>query len=378
MAIPWQEQVRRALFSTWLPVLQEGCQLGGHFRRFGARQLYTLQTKIVKISWPWRGFGVALYLIDFLIGEVPKMRRSPVLTVVLLLITFGVLMTFFISKSVISVFSGEGPVNLEKNSVAVLELEGVILDGKKFLKQLKKYRKDDRIKAFVININSPGGVVGPSQEINTELIRTRTEFKKPVVAISSNLMASGAYYSAVAADKIIVAPGALVGSIGVIMEFANLEKLYDWAKVSRYTITSGKFKDSGSEYRPMRDDERQLFQDMINEVYEQFVDAIAVGRNMKADDVRLYADGRVMTGAQSVKLGFADSVGTIEEAQAQAAELAGLGKHYEIFEPPKSRPGLLELLSSEEDVSSQWNHIVNKVLKTELVNRPLYLMSGAW
>jgi protease-4 len=137
-------------------------------------------------------------------------------------------------------------------------------------------------------------------------------------------MASGAYYSAVGADKIVVAPGAMVGSIGVIMEFANLEKLYDWAKISRFTINTGKYKDSGAEYRSMRDDEKELFQNMINEVWGQFKAAVAEGRNLKPEEVEPYADGRVFTGDFAVKNGFADEVGTVGRAYELAADLAGI------------------------------------------------------
>ncbi len=271
-----------------------------------------------------------------------------------------------------------------KNSILHLELDGVILDGKKFLKQLIKYRKNDKIKAIVISVNSPGGVVGPSQEIYEEIRRVREDYKKPVVVHSTGLMASGAYYAAVAADKIIVNQGTMMGSIGVIMEFMNMEKLYDWAKVKRYSINTGKYKDSGAEYRPMREDERVLFQSLVNDVWEQFKDAVAQGRNLKPEFVNQYADGRVFTGVQGVKLGFADDFGTLEDAYDVAADLAGLGDDYEIFDPPKHKSGILDFLSQAEDEESSVSHlekginsITNHLLQTQLANRPLYLMPGA-
>lgn len=328
------------------------------------------------------------------------MKRNSWLMIFVLMFVFVGAFVFFVGKGVMSVISmggGESAKIASNNSIMHLRLQGVIIDGEKFLKALKKYRKEDDIKAFVIEINSPGGVVGPSQEIYAEIKRTREEFKKPVVAVSPGLVASGAYYSAVAADKLIVAPGAMVGSIGVIMEFANLEHLYEWAKVSRYTITTGKYKDSGAEYRSMRDDERQLFQDMINEVWVQFKEAVADGRKMKMEDVEPYADGRVMTGVRAVKLGFADEVGTVDHAFEVAAVLAKL-KKFEIFELPKKHPGLMELLTgADEDaeadsrsflgnklssampnagqISSQ---ILNDVLKADLLNKPLFILPGFW
>jgi protease-4 len=320
------------------------------------------------------------------------MRRSPFLVILFLIFVFGSLFVFFSGTSAISLFGGsEENVKVSaKNSILLIDLEGIILDSKKFVKNLKKYRKDNKIKAVVININSPGGVVGPSQEIYAEIKKIRDEFKKPVVAVSTNLLASGAYYSAVAADKIVVAPGSMVGSIGVIMEFANLEKLYDWAKISRFTITTGKYKDSGSEYRAMRDDERKIFQDLIDDVYTQFVVAVSEGRNLKEEEVKAYADGRVFTGAQAVKLGFADKVGTTDDAINLAAEMAHLGKDFEVFEIPKNKNSLFELLSMEDEASSlfkgktsaalekSFENIFSKAVKADLLNQPLFILPGFW
>jgi len=221
------------------------------------------------------------------------------------------------------------------------------------------------------------------------LKRFKEETKKPIVCVSTGIIASGAYYSAVACDKIVVAPGALVGSIGVIMEFANLEKLYDWAKVSRYTITSGKFKDSGAEYRPMRDDERALFQEMIDEVYAQFKKTVMDSRKLSDEVMKEYADGRVFTGAKAVEKGFADALGTYEDAVVLTAELAGLGKDYEIYEVPKRKRSILDLGDGAEDdpINSLFeshaggSSAVKEVLKTmkvDLLNQPLYLMPGSW
>lgn len=283
-----------------------------------------------------------------------------------------------------------------RNSILQLNLEGVIFNGKTFLKNIKKYRENEKIRAVLININSPGGSVGPSQEIYSEIKRLREEFKKPVVCVSTGIMASGAYYAAAACDKIVVAPGALVGSIGVIMEFANLEKLYDWAKISRYSITSGKFKDSGAEYRSMRADERALFQDMINEVYLQFKTTVKESRKLSEEVVTEYADGRVFTGATAVKLGFADQVGTYEDAIKLTAEIAGLGANYELFEVPKKKMSIFDFDfggSDEDDTlnglaqyadilkSSKGDPIAEiskKILKVHFLNQPMMILPGYW
>lgn len=277
-----------------------------------------------------------------------------------------------------------------KNTILHLDLKGVIMSGQKFIKNLKKYKEEDKIKAIVININSPGGAVGPSQEIYSEIARVK-ELKKPVVCVTTGVMASGAYYSAVACDKIVVAPGAMIGSIGVIMEFANLEKLYDWAKISRYTITSGKFKDSGAEFRAMRDDEKQLFQEMITEVYQQFRKAVMDGRQLKDDVMDNYADGRVFTGAKAVELGFADQIGTYEDAVQLAAKLANLGEDYEVFEIPRKKMSIFDLTAGEDEdeigslarffganANKSSIEFVQDALKIEYLNQPMYLMPGYW
>lgn len=322
------------------------------------------------------------------------MRKNPWLMLAVLFCAFLVLFVIAIGSSVSNFFKGgEGSVKVaSRNSILKLELDGVIIDGKKFLKQLKKYREDENIKAIVIEVNSPGGVVGPSQEIYSEILKVRQTLKKPVVVVSTGLMASGAYYAAVAADKIVVAPGTMMGSIGVIMEFMNLEKLYDWAKVSRFSINTGKYKDSGAEYRTMRSDERELFQELINDVFGQFKQAVADGRGLKIDFVSQYADGRVFTGATGVKLGFADELGTVDDAYELASDLAGLDD-FDIFEPPKRHPGILDLITaqtggSDEDAESSFlrgrglessiDLAIRKVLHTELANRPLFLMPGSW
>ena len=285
--------------------------------------------------------------------------------------------------------------SISKNEILHLEINGIIMNGKKFLHNLKKYSKEESVKAIVVEINSPGGAVGPSQEIYYELIRAKKETKKPIICVSTGLMASGGYYSALGCDQILVAPGAMIGSIGVIMEFANLEDLYSWAKIKRFTITSGKFKDSGSEYRAMRDDEKQLFQDMINEVYEQFRDTVAAARKLKVDIVSQYADGRVMTGSTAVKLGFADVEGTFEDAVRMAAQKAKLGDDYHLFKPKKEKNTFFDLLmdnDDEDDLNSlegladlklamkkqPIDMIIKHVFKTQYLNQPLFLMPGHW
>ncbi|WP_413288534.1 signal peptide peptidase SppA [Bdellovibrio sp. HCB337] len=323
------------------------------------------------------------------------MKNPFVRFIVVVLVIVGLVSIVKWTSDKVGESADETTAFVTKNSILQLDLEGVIMNGKKFLKKLKKYKDEDKIKAIVININSPGGAVGPSQEIYEAIKAVKAETKKPIICSSSGLLASGAYYSAVACDKIVVAPGALVGSIGVIMEFANLEKLYDWAKISRFSITSGKFKDSGAEYRQMRPEEKALFQDLINDVYGQFKQAVMDGRGLKDDVVSTYADGRVMTGAQAVKLGFADQLGTLEDAVKLAAQTANLGTDYKLFEAPKRKPSFWDLLEQqdEDDLNSAEETVkfftskgadkavetsLRKVFRAQYLNQPMMIMPGFW
>lgn len=289
-------------------------------------------------------------------------------------------------KSAVESYRGEHHGEVAKNSILHLDLRGVILNGEQFLDNLKEYREEKDIKAIIINVNSPGGAVGPSQEIFTELLKTRNEFSKPIVCYTSGLMASGGYYVALGCDKIVVAPGALLGSIGVIMSFANLEKLYDWAKIGRYSITSGKFKDSGAEYRAMRDDEKKLFQEMIDEVYQQFKTAVKESRkDISPSDLEEYTDGRVFTGSKAVSLKFADQVGTYDDAVAEAAKLAAIKPgEFKIFEIPRKTKSIWDLgeEKDEDTINSAIKKAVEgwglKLMGAELNNQPVFLMPGTW
>ncbi len=262
------------------------------------------------------------------------------------------------------------------NAIMKLDLDGVIMDGKKFLKDLRKYRKVDEIKAIVVHMNSPGGVVGPSQEIYSELKKTREVYNKPVIVSGSGLMASGAFYAAMGADRIITNPGTLMGSVGVIMEFANLERLYDWAKIRRFVIKTGAYKDTGAEYRTMRDDEKALLQKLMDDVLLQFKKAIAEGRKMPMEKVDQYADGRIFTGEEAVELGFADQVGTLSDAIEVAGEMTGLGKDPKIFEPPKEYESIMEFLTANQEGSVKAMELMSNQLKT--LGQPLYLMKGTY
>ena len=206
--------------------------------------------------------------------------------------------------------------------VGVVEIKGVIADPKPTLSQLKTFRKDKDVKAIVLRIDSPGGGVGPSQEIYAEVAKT-TPLKK-VVASMGAIAASGGYYVGAAADHIMANPGTITGSIGVIMEFADAQDLFEKIGVSAVVIKSGDYKDTGSPLRKMTPEERTLLEGFVDNVHEQFVTAVAEGREMSKEKVRAIADGRIFSGQQAQELGLLDSLGNMEDAIALAAELGGI------------------------------------------------------
>lgn len=293
------------------------------------------------------------------------------LALILVCILGGILMMI---GSVVTAINPQQSSALTGPSILHMKLEGVIMDGGEFLETLAKYRKRDEIKAILITLNSPGGVVGPSQEIHREIQRTREEFKKPVYVYCRSVAASGAYYAAVASDRIYTTPGCFMGSIGVLMEFVNLEKLYGWAKIERFALTTGEFKDTGAEYRPMKPAERTYLQGQLTEVLDQFKKAVADGRKLKPGVLDENADGRVFSGAKAVELGFADEVGTWEDARQALGEKVGLGKDPKVFEPKKPQ-SFFEMLANGGE-GNPFESTLKEVFQTEFKGKPLFIMPG--
>lgn len=289
----------------------------------------------------------------------PRKKFSPLAIVLLLSGAFFVLFMiitggYYMSrtsgtsggKRTASILSGEG-------SVGVIELNGVIMDSKKTLKKLEKFEEADDVKAVVLRLNSPGGAVAPSQEIY-EAVKA---YKKPLIVSMSSVAASGAYYVAMGAKKVYANPGTITGSIGVIMEFVNLEKLYDWAKVKRYAIKTGKFKAVGAEYKEMTAEERELLQTMVDDVLGQFRKAVAEGRKLKMDQVVSVSDGRIFSGSQAKAAKLVDELGTLQDAINAAAKEAKIeGKPHVVYPERKGKSRLLQLLlddgNDDEDASA--------------------------
>ncbi len=206
--------------------------------------------------------------------------------------------------------------------VGVIEIDGVIVDSKETLGLIKRFRENNDIQAIVIRINSPGGVIGPSQEIYRE-IRKTTQTKK-VVASMGSIAASGGYYVAAATDGIVANPGTITGSIGVIMAYTNFRKVLDKIGMIPVVIKSGPYKDLGSPTKEMSSKERSVLQAFVDQAHQQFVTAVAEARKMDIERVKNLADGRIYTGEEAVKQGLVDRLGNLEDAIQWAGEMGGI------------------------------------------------------
>jgi len=235
-------------------------------------------------------------------------------------------------------------IGLSGNHIATLELEGVISDSKEFIDELKDYGNRAAVRSVVIRINSPGGGVAASQEIHEAIKKFRSESKKKVVVSMGSVAASGGYYVACAADKIFANPGSITGSIGVIAEWYNYGDLLRWAKMQSIVIKSGTFKDAGSATRPLTEEEKAYFQNLIGNMDNQFVSAVAGSRKMKDADVRKLADGRVYTGQEAKTQGLVDAIGTYQDAIAEAGRLGGIQGTPKVLSPAKKKFSILDLL----------------------------------
>jgi protease IV len=245
----------------------------------------------------------------------------------------------FMALAWIAIQGGRGGSVMSRaggDRVGVVEVTGVIGDDKTFLKELREFAEEPRIRAIVVRIDSPGGAVGPSQEI-FEAMR-RVQKTKHVLASMGSIAASGGFYIAMGGEKVFANPGTLTGSIGVISEFPNVSGLLHWAGVEMRTITAGKLKDAGSPFREMSTEERSYFQAMLEDVHGQFIGAVAEARNLPEAEVRKVADGRVFTGRKAKELKLVDELGGLQDAVREAGKLAGMRGEPRIEYPAKDRP----------------------------------------
>ncbi len=295
-----------------------------------------------------------------------KRGLSYYLGMIIVFILGGFILIYAVSKVSFSFFT-------KVDTVAIVPVEGTIVTSDETVRTLQKYAEDPEVKAIVLKVDSPGGAVGASQEIYGEVRRVIEEHKKPVVASFGNIAASGGYYVACAADEIITNPGSLTGSIGVIMELPNFQELIRKIGVQMEVVKSGEFKDIASPTRELTEKERHILESVINDVYDQFFEAVYSGRKVqiraavlkdleqRTDDdtttptvteeqvkqyLRNLADGRIFSGRQAVEHGLADQTGTLQDAINRVAARAGIeGKPH--VKRPKKEFSVFDLVTSK-------------------------------
>ena len=231
--------------------------------------------------------------------------------------------------------------------IGVVDLDGVILSPEPVVGQLKKFADDSSIKAIILHVNSPGGGVAASEEIYREVKRVREEKKKRVVVSIGTVGASGAYYIASASNKIYADQGSIVGSIGVIAEWVNYGDLLKWAKLKNIVLKTGEFKDTGNPARDLTPAEQAYMQSLIDNMFGQFVQAVADGRSMKFDDVKAIANGKVWTGKQALDMKLIDGVGDFEAVVKDTAKSVNISGEPTLVHPEKDRKTLLDLMTGD-------------------------------
>lgn len=244
----------------------------------------------------------------------------------------------FLALIILTIFSDpvDETLSTSGEKIAIIELKDIILTSDDVVRQFKKFRENRSIQAIVFRIESPGGGVSASQEIYEEVKKTR-ESGKPVVVSMGSVAASGGYYVACGASKIIANPGSITGSIGVIFQFLHVNELLHKLGIDAATYKSGRYKDAGSPFRKPTDDDKKFYDQLLQDVYEQFVEVVANERKLDKKIVRSYADGRIFTGRQALEIGLIDSIGTYEDAIDIAAGLAGISGKPRIVKETKKR-----------------------------------------
>jgi protease-4 len=257
-----------------------------------------------------------------------------------LVVTGLVFVACFLAILGLLVVAERGEVSLGGNRVALVEVQGLILSAEDVVRELEEHLEDAGIRAVVVRVESPGGVVGPSQEIHDAVVRVRQK-GKPVVVSMGAIAASGGYYLAAPANHIVASPGTLTGSIGVLMQLAEIEGLLKKVGVHLEVIKAGRHKDVGNFARAMTPEERAILQALLDDMYDQFVTVVAEGRRLDRAKVLELADGRIYTGRRAKELGLVDSLGGLEDAVSTAGKLAGISGKPHLVRP--RRPFLTDV-----------------------------------
>ena len=258
-----------------------------------------------------------------------------------LIVLVSVASLFCLSLYFVNLFTNNKSINFKEASIALIEVKGMITDSDEIIKQLHYAKEKNNIKAVILRVDTPGGVVGPTQEIYEEI--TKLKKIKPIVVSMGSVAASGGYYISAPANIIFANPGTITGSIGVLMKLANFQTLLDKVGVKSFVIKSGEFKDTGSPVRPITSQDKKLLQGIIESMYEQFVFAVSDGRNISIRKVRELADGRIFTGEQAKQLKLVDKLGNLQDAIDEAAKMTGIKHKPKIVYPPQTRKSYVDI-----------------------------------
>jgi protease-4 len=290
------------------------------------------------------------------------MRRKAFWTLLVIVVFLGIM--FWVGSEDLEFLASP-------NRIGVIEVRGSIIDVRDHLKAIKRFRKDPNTRAIILRIESPGGGIAPSQELYREIKRTIPE--KPVLASMGAVAASGGYYIAAPASRIIANPGTITGSIGVISYFPNLRELLEKIGVSTVTIKSGSLKDVGNPGREMTAQEKAFLQGTLDEAHQQFIRDVAEGRKMPEEKIRSIADGRIIMGETALNLGLVDELGNFEDAVIAAVSMGNIPGEPELIYAKKARGSLLDLLLSDEvsEKVGAWLKGADVLLRYELP-------SGGW
>ena len=244
-----------------------------------------------------------------------------------------------------------------ENSIAVINIDGVIVESDKIVKALDAFNKDVNIKAIILRINSPGGSVAPSQEIYEKVYQLKRDKKKPIVTSVSNIAASGGYYIAIGSDIIVTNPGSIVGSIGVIMSYPIAKNLLNNLGIDFNTYKSGEYKDSGSPYRYNTESDDKYFNEVIDDLHSQFMLEVSRQRNISLGQLKEYAQGQIFTGNQALEIGLVDRIGTFEDALNISKNLANISGDTDLVYPEYERYSFLNNFINFYDYLSIKNYL---------------------
>ena len=254
--------------------------------------------------------------------------------------------------------------NTYKSKIAILEINGTIMDSKKIVDDLNDFNSNDDIKAIIVRLDTPGGAVAPSQEIYNKVKNISIENKKPIIASMGSVAASGGYYIAIGADKIIANPGTITGSIGVIINFPIAKDVVEKVGFKFNTIKSGKMKDAGSPYRDPTDEENIFFQDIVDDLYVQFVTEVSNQRKISINNLKNITDGRIFTGNKAYELGLIDTIGTFEDALNISKNLANISGDIDLVYPKDEKGKFIKMIFDE-----------SRLRLNAMGNIPMYLLT---